>query len=174
MEEENQGEMLLQLALHRYDEEVQRNESIDNKNKSMVAFLAVMLTIQCTILIRLIELDSIILSNEMNVLLMLFVISFVSNLLSLLFFISTLTYLDKLKSSPNIDDLVDFGITDRPFEYIMHNIIISLNQCVQENKIILKEKSSKEKHGLRLMRFGLIITTIFIIYVLVIIIGGWV
>ena len=47
--------LLLELALHRYDEEVQRNELIDSKNKSIVAFLGVMLTIQCTILPRLIE-----------------------------------------------------------------------------------------------------------------------
>ena len=56
---------MLDLALHRYDEEVERNEAIDSKNKSMVAFLAVMLTIQCTILIRLIELEAIIASFEM-------------------------------------------------------------------------------------------------------------
>lgn len=58
MEDENRGKILLELALHRYDEEVERNEAIDNKNKSMVAFLAVMLTIQCTILIMLIEFDA--------------------------------------------------------------------------------------------------------------------
>ena len=46
MKDLNSGKMLLNLALHRYDEEVGRNEAIDNKNKSMVAFLAVMLTIQ--------------------------------------------------------------------------------------------------------------------------------
>lgn len=66
---------MLELALHRYDEEVERNEAIDNKNKSMVAFLAVMLTIQCTILIRLIEFDAIIASFEMNVSSIEFVIS---------------------------------------------------------------------------------------------------
>lgn len=55
MEEENSGRILLELALHRYDEEVEWNEAIDNKNKSMVAFLGVMLTIQFSILPRLIE-----------------------------------------------------------------------------------------------------------------------
>lgn len=45
----NNQRLLMDLALHRYDEEVVRNQSIDNKNKSMGAFLAVMLTIQCTI-----------------------------------------------------------------------------------------------------------------------------
>lgn len=168
MEDKNQGKILLELALHRYDEEVERNEAIDNKNKSMVAFLAVMLTIQCTILLRLIELDSIILGHEMSLLLILFIISFVLNLLSLLYFISTLTYLDKLQSSPNIDNLVDFGVDNRPLEYIIHNIIISLNKSVKVNKVILSEKSVKEKKAFLLMRCGLIVTTIFIMYVLLI------
>ena len=47
MSDETSEKLLLQLALHRYDEEVQRNELIDSKNKSIVAFLGVMLTIQC-------------------------------------------------------------------------------------------------------------------------------
>ena len=104
----------------------------------------------------------------MNILLILFIMSFVLNLLSLLFFISTLTYLDKLQSSPKIDNLVNFGLNKRSFEYITHNIIVSLDKCVKDNKILLKEKSSKEKMGLKLMRVGLIITTIFIMYIFVI------
>ena len=166
----NREKLLLELALHRYDEEVQRNESIDSKNKLMVAFLAVMLTIQCTILVRLIELGAIISPQEMVVMLLLFIISFVLNLFSLLFFISTLTYLDKLQSSPKIETLLYFGMNNISLKYISHNIIASLNKCVKDNKLIIKEKSSKEKNGLMLMRSGLIITTIFILYVLLIII----
>lgn len=79
MNEKNRGIILLELALHRYDEEVERNKATDNKNKSMVAFLAVMLTIQSTILIRLIEFNGFIRSDEMNFLVMLFIISFVFN-----------------------------------------------------------------------------------------------
>ena len=101
MNNESRDELLIKLALHRYDEEVARIQSIDNKNKSMVAFLAVMLTILCIILLRLMELNEIFTSFEMNLLLILFIIAFSLNLLSLLFFISTLTYLNKLKSSPN-------------------------------------------------------------------------
>ena len=55
MKEYDSEKLLLDLALHRYDEEVQRNEIIDSRNKSIVAFLGVMLTIQCTILPILVE-----------------------------------------------------------------------------------------------------------------------
>ena len=127
----------------------------------MVAFLGVMLTIQCTILIRLIELNMVIESFEMNLLLILFIVSFVLNLLSLFFFISTLTYLDKLQSSPKIDNLVDFDIGKMPVDYMIQNSIVSLKDCVSNNKKVLKEKSSKEKNALLLMRLGLVVTTIF-------------
>ena len=170
MEDENSGKILLELALHRYDEEVERNEAIDNKNKSMVAFLAVMLTIQCSILLRLIELNEMITTNEMILLLILFSISFVLNFLSLLYFISTLTYLDKLKSSPKIDDLVNLGIKQKSSQYLIKNTIISLNKSVKENKTILKEKSVKEKRGILLMRVGLLVTTIFIFFIVLIVI----
>lgn len=173
MDDKNNGKLLLELALHRYDEEVGRNEAIDNKNKSMVAFLGVMLTIQCTILIRLIELNRVIESFEMNLLLILFIVSFVLNLLALFFFISTLTYLDKLQSSPKIDTLVDFGIKKITFDYLIKNTIVSLDKCVQDNNDILNEKSSKEQNGLLLMRIGLIMTTIFIFYVVIIFMWGY-
>lgn len=39
MDDKNSKKLLLDLALYRYDEEVQRNELIDSKNKSIVAFL---------------------------------------------------------------------------------------------------------------------------------------
>ena len=140
MKDENQGKILLELALHRYDEEVERNEAIDNKNKSMVAFLAVMLTIQCTSLIRLMEFNVLIKSYEMGLLLALFIISFVFNFFSLLCFISTLTYLDKLQSSPNIENLVFFGINDIPFNLLIENTIVSLNKCVQDNNDLFKKE----------------------------------
>lgn len=162
MNEKNRRIILLELALHRYDEEVERNKSTDNKNKSMVAFLAVMLTIQSTILIRLIEFNGFIRSDEMNFLVMLFIISFVFNLFSLLCYLSTLRYLNMLKSSPKIDNLVYFGINKTPFENIIENTIVSLNKSVKENKSILKEKSAKENYGIIFLRLGLIATTIFI------------
>lgn len=169
MNEKNSEKLLLDLALHRYDEEVERNMAIDNKNKSMVAFLAVMLTIQCSILLRLIELNGIINTNEMILSLIFFIFAFVLNFLSLLYFISTLTYLDKLKSAPIIDDLVDFGKIKKSSNYLIETMVISLNESVKENKIILAEKSAKEKKGILLMRMGLIVTTIFIFYIVLII-----
>ena len=46
----DEKEILLNLVLHRYDEVNNRNISVDNKNKSMIGFIGVILTIEITIL----------------------------------------------------------------------------------------------------------------------------
>ena len=83
----------MDLALHRYDEEVVRNESIDSKNKSIVEFLGVMLTIQCTILPRLIEFKAILSNLEIIALFSIYIISLVFFLISLMIFMSALNNL---------------------------------------------------------------------------------
>ena len=109
MENENSEKILLELALHRYDEEVQRNELIDSKNKSIVAFLGVMLTIQCTILPRLIEFKEFVSDFQIIVLFCIFFASLVFYLASLFVFISTLNNIDQIQTVPRIDWLIQFG-----------------------------------------------------------------
>ncbi|MBQ9161117.1 MAG: hypothetical protein IJ122_07340 [Methanobrevibacter sp.] len=169
MNEKNQVQILLELALHRYDEEVERNEEIDNKNKSMVAFLGVMLTIQFTILPRLIGFRSIFSSFEMSILFIIYLLSLIFYFSSLLLFILTLINLEEIKTAPRIDGVVEFASNDKPFKYIVDNTLISLNDCVEFNDEILNEKNFKGNLGLILMKLGIISTTIFIIYIITII-----
>ena len=168
MEELKKEMLLLELALHSYDEEVHRIESIDNRNKSIVAFLGVMLTIQCTILPRLIEFKNLISSFEMSLLLCIFIISLASYFFSLLSFISTLTNLKNIQKAPSIEWLIDFELNNQPLKFIVQNTLISLNQCVEDNDEILKDKDSKGNIGLNLLKCGIVFTIIFIIYLIVI------
>lgn len=135
MEDKNSQKLLLDLAIHRYDEEVQRNELIDGNNKSMVAFLGVMLTIQCTILPRLIEFKEILLTFEMNILFSVFIVSLVFYLVSLLVFMSTLNNLDKIQTVPDIKTLIDFDYNKGSFNYIIGNTLINLNECIEDNDV---------------------------------------
>lgn len=168
MDDKNSERLLLELALHRYDEEVQRNELIDSKNKSIVAFLGVMLTIQCTILPRLIEFKSLMSNLEMFVLGSIFLISLMFYFASLLIFMSTLNNVDQIGTVPRIDWLIKFGISNKPFSFIVKNIIVSLNKCVEENDEILDKKNYRGNIGLKLMKGGVCFTTMFIMYVVVI------
>lgn len=168
MVDENNEKLLLELALHRYDEEVQRNELIDSKNKSIVAFLGVMLTIQCTILPKLIEFKEILAPLEVVFLFGVFLISLIFYLGSLLVFMSTLNGIKQLQSVPRIDWLIKFGVNNNSYSFIVRNVIVSLNKCVEENDEILDQKNIRGNFALRLMKYGVIFTTIFIIYVIVI------
>ena len=169
MEDKNSGMILLELALHRYDEEVQRNELIDSKNKSIVAFLGVMLTIQCTILPRLIEFKEFISDLEIIVLFSIFIASLLFYLASLLVFMSTLNNIDQIQTVPRIDWLIQFGKNKNSLSYIDKNTLISLNKCVEENDEILEEKNYRGNLGLKLIKCGIISTTIFIIYLVLIV-----
>jgi hypothetical protein len=168
MNEKNSEKLLLDLALHRYDEEVQRNELIDGRNKSIVAFLGVMLTIQCTILPSLVEFKRILSSFQLIILFSLFIISLIFYFSSLLVFMSTLNNINQIQTVPRIDWLVKFGKNNNSFN-IVKNVLISLNRCVDENDEILEWKNSKGHIGLSLMKYGIIFTTIFIIYVIIIV-----
>ena len=88
MKDKTSGQLLLDLALHRYDEEVERNELIDSKNRSIVAFLGVMLTIQYTILPRLIEFKQELPDFQTYILFAVFIFSLLFYLASLLVFMS--------------------------------------------------------------------------------------
>lgn len=165
----NREKLLLELALHRYDEEVQRNELIDSKNKSIVAFLGVMLTIQCTILPTLIGFKNVLSLFELIILFSFFVVSLVFYFCSLLTFMSALNNAGEIITVPRIDWLIQFGKNDKSFDYIVKNTLVSLNKCVDENDEILEEKDSKGNLGLKLMKYGIISTIIFIIYVFIII-----
>ena len=84
----------------------------------------------------------------------------------MLFFISTLTNLKSIQKAPSIEWLIDFELNNQPLKFIVQNTLISLNQCVEDNDEILKDKDSKGNVGLKLLKWGIIFTTIFIIYLI--------
>ena len=169
MKYENAKKILLELALHRYDEEVHRNQLIDDKNKSIVAFLGVMLTIQCTILPRLIEFKEILSNFEMVMLMSIFIISFGFYLISLLVFMSVLNRLDQIQTAPDIKNLIDLDYHNASSKYIVAYTLINLNQCIDDNDEILEKKTSRRHLGFQLMKCGVISPAILIMYVVSII-----
>lgn len=138
----------MELALHRYDEEVHRNHLIDDKNKSIVAFLGVMLTIQCTILPRLIEFKEILSNFEMVMLMSIFIISFGFYLISLLVFMSVLNRLDQIQTAPDIKNLIDLDYHNASSKYIVAYTLINLNQCIDDNDEILEKKNFQKTFGI--------------------------
>lgn len=168
-EDLKKDELLLRLAFHRYEEEEKRNQLIDSKNKSFVAFLGVMLTLQSTIAPKIIELYCFVPWYIVSILLFLFASSLVFYGISLGFFTSTLVFINKFQAAPKIISLIDFGKGGTDCEFIIQNTIVSLNQCVLDNDELLKEKSKKGNWGLNFIIIGVIFTIIFIIFYLLIV-----
>ena len=88
-EDLKKDELLLELAFHRYEEEERRNQLIDSKNQSFVAFLGVMFTIQITMVSNFHSMFENIDSNKINFLLVCFIISIICYFISLIFCIKS-------------------------------------------------------------------------------------
>lgn len=129
-----------------------------------------MLTIQCTLLPRLIEITAGLSNLETVILYAILIISLIFFLVSLLIFMSTLNNFNEIQTVPDIDVLVDFDFNNVPFNNIIAELLINLKECVKDNDQILDEKNSKGYLGFNLMKCGVISTVMFIIYVLLIII----
>lgn len=168
-EEKERNKLLLELAFHRYEEEEKRNQLIDSKNKSFVAFLGVMLTLQSTIAPKIIELYCFVPWEIVSILLFLFVLSLIFYGIALGFFTSTLLFINKFQAAPKIISLIYFGKECTDVDFIIQNTIVSLNQCVLDNDELLKDKSKKGNLGLNFIIVGVLFTIIFIIFYLLIV-----
>lgn len=79
--------LLLDLTLHYYDEEVQRNELIDSKNNQMIIFSGSMLTLQVTLFTNLLIQNVL---NNPNVIYYSKILVVILMLLNILFYIITI------------------------------------------------------------------------------------
>ncbi len=157
-----QNKLLLDLALHRYDEDERRNQLVDSKNSSFIAFLGVMLTIQSTLISYIITFINGKLTLEVIILVIVFVGSLICYAISLGYFVSSLKFLSKFQVAPVVSELIDFGKSNTSEEYIIQNTIVSLDKCIEDNTVLSEEKTSKGIHGCMFLELGVIFTVIFI------------
>lgn len=101
-----------------------------------------------------------------------FILSLVFYGVALLYFISTLKYVDRFQAAPKISSLIDFGINNIDEKFIIQNTIVSLNKCVEDNDELLKEKTKKGYNGFKYLKLGIICTILFIFLFLIISVGG--
>ncbi|WP_296889925.1 hypothetical protein [uncultured Methanobrevibacter sp.] len=154
--------ILLELALHRYDEVNRRNEIIGNKSKSMIAFIGVMLTIEFSAIPALINtFNKTPITNGVRILLFLGIASICCYLLSIAYFISAVNPQKKFEEAPVMDELISSG-NDELDELVAKNIV-SLKECVDKNHKQIEKKARKSKIGFDFLKYGVILTVILII-----------
>lgn len=154
--------ILLELALHRYDEINRRNEIIDDKNKSMIAFIGVMLTIEFSAIPNIIKTLNETTPNGGRTLLFLGISSICCYFISIFYFISAVNPIKKFKEAPAMDELVSSEKNDELDKIVAKNII-SLKKCVEKNYDTVECKAKKSKNGFDFLKYGVLLTVMFII-----------
>ncbi len=163
----NEKEILLNLALHRYDEVNNRNISVDNKNKSMIALIGVILTIDITILPQIFNGSSkILLINALRALICLEIISICSYAISFLYFISAITFVSSFQEAPVMSGIISSIENKEDENLIINKNIVSLQKCIEDNHEIVEDKTKKAKIGFEFFKYGLISTITFFILLL--------
>ena len=168
MDEENERyKLLLELAFHTYEEEERRNQLIDSKNKSFVAFLGVMFTIQATIASNFNSMFDGISHVKIDFLLLMFILSLACYFISLIFFSSTLMFTKKFNSAPYICRLIELKELGKDYGKIIDDTIDGLKKSFKINHDIMDDKTEKGNFGFIFVNLGVLFTIIFIFYYLV-------
>ena len=132
MDEKDQNferdKFLLDMMIHKYDEDVQRNELIDSKNSQMIVILGVMITLQSTFFIQLLV-DKILLNCHVVLswkifLSIIMVISLVLYIMALYFFIGAYAFCDEFSFAPKSSFLIKKAKSDED-EFNIRKVILA-------------------------------------------------
>ena len=162
----DEKEILLNLVLHRYDEVNNRNISVDNKNKSMIGFIGVILTIEITILPQIFNRSSeILLINASRALICLEIISICCYAISIFYFISAITFVSTFQEAPVMSGIISSIENKEDADLIINKNIVSLQKCIEDNHEIVEDKTKKAKIGFEFFKYGLISTVTFFYFI---------
>lgn len=162
-----EDEILLNLTIHRYDEVNNRNVTVDNKNKSMIGFIGVILTIETTILPNIFNKSlGILLINSLRALICLKIVSICCYIISIFYFISAITFVSNFQEAPDTNKIVSSMYKEDKSHLIIRKNIVSLKKCIDDNHEIIEYKTKKAKKGFEFFKYGLISTAAFWILLL--------
>lgn len=154
---------LLELSKFRYGEEERRNQLIDEKHKSLIAFLGVMITIQITVFPSIAEYFTTPLSVLDYSVCVVFILSLIFYTASIIYFICSLQY-DEFESVPKTDAIMDYSYdVDCGLGFIIGNTICSFDKALNHNKNVIDNKINKGENGYKLLIFGVVFSVLFII-----------
>lgn len=143
---------------HRYEEEERRFQTVDSKISSMIAVLIMIFTIQGSLFTN-------ILSNIDKlqlILIILFIISLVSYLISIGFFIKA-HYFKKFAATPKPSFLINEGAKKESEHTIIKDMIALYGDCVDENYETIENKTNIAKKGFLFLIFGGCLSFIFFV-----------
>ena len=140
---------ILSHIQHRYEEEERRFQTVDSKISSMIAVLAMIFTIQSSLLTN-------ILSNTGKIsftIIILFIISLGLYLMSMGFFIKS-HYFKKFSATPDPSFLMEEGGKNVSEHGIVKDMIALYGDCVNDNEETIENKTILAKKGFVFLIFG--------------------
>ena len=160
--------LLLDLMIHVYDEEVDRNELVDNKNCQMIVLTGVMLTLQATlfteVLVNHIILNNGILFSFKLLTSLTIVISVILYLYSLNIFINTYAFLpNKFSMCPDNQYLLDKAVNDESEFNAQGEILATMSDAIEDNFQVIQSKVDKGIDGFVWLKRAVFSTLIVII-----------
>lgn len=146
--------LILEQAMHRYDEECKRFDTVDSKLSSMIGVLATIFTIQ-TSLFALI-LNNMGYSSYVIIAYILFVVSEVLYLASAIIFIKAYNFETAYDAMPTPEILQYYYGEKSSKDEIMDDLIKNYSKSIKTNHSNIEKKTAKGKNGFTTLKVGLI------------------
>ncbi|MBE6500086.1 MAG: hypothetical protein E7Z80_06055 [Methanobrevibacter thaueri] len=155
------NELLLQILFRNYDEEVSRNELIDNKNSQMIVLTGTMLTLQSTLfttgLLNKFVYAKIILSPFKFWIFNLFVSSLIVSVVSMVLFIFAFKFVGTFKQAPQAIYVKNSYTKKNNYSKIIDDLFMRLPETIEKNKKIMKRKVKIGNIGFAFVIFDIIL-----------------
>lgn len=160
--------LLLDLMIHYYDEDERRNELIDSKNSQMIVLSGAMLTLQSTLVTKLLV-DTFLNENIhiacccKLILSGLMILSIIGYFLSMYFFIKAYTFKENYEMVPDPDSVLECKEEDYTKYKVIEEMLETLNSSINSNDKIINKKVETGKKGFCILKISGVITLIFLI-----------
>lgn len=166
--------LLLELMTHVYDEDERRNELVDSKNSQMIVLSGAMLTLQSTLISKLL-IDDILLNTEMSVALcckvilsILMLSSLVGYFISMYLFIQAYTFKNDYQMVPDHESVIECQDDNDSEETIVSDMLNEYNKAIKKNDELIDNKVDKGRQGFFVLKISGILTLIFLILFIII------
>lgn len=152
------NKLLLKLIIHAYDENERRNELVDSKNSQMIVLTGAMLTLQATLLPKLLV-DNIFLNFCVDMSWRIFIVIFMFSSLgfyiyTMILFINAYTFKDNYSMVPNPEFLIECNDDETTTEEVIDDMLGFFNNSVIKNNKLILDKVNKGKEGFKFLKIS--------------------
>jgi len=152
------NKLLLKLIIHAYDENEKRNELVDSKNSQMIVLTGAMLTLQATLIPKLLV-DNIFLNSCVDMSWRIFIVIFMFSSLgfyiyTMILFINAYTFKDNYSMVPNPEFLIECNDDETTADEVIDDMLGFFNNSVIKNNKLILDKVNKGKEGFKFLKIS--------------------